>query len=103
VRLRSCGVIYDTRDMPSMISSQQIRAARALLGISAFELAEQSGVSHRTIQRFEGEEGIPESRLGNLAAIERALTELGIMFVGDPIESPGVQLRRHHEKPETSS
>ncbi len=76
-----------------MISSQQIRAARALLGISAAELAERSAVSHRTLQRFEAQDGIPESRSGNLDAIERALTEVGILFIGDPLTSPGVQLR----------
>jgi transcriptional regulator with XRE-family HTH domain len=76
-----------------MVSSQQIRAARALLGISATELAERSTVSHRTLQRFETQDGIPESRSGNLESIERALTELGILFTGDPLTSPGVQLR----------
>ena len=76
-----------------MVSSQQIRAARALLGISAAELAERSAVSHRTLQRFEAQDGIPESRSGNLEAIERVLTEVGILFIGDPLTSPGVQLR----------
>ena len=76
-----------------MISSQQIRAARALLGISAAELAERSGVSHRTLQRFEAQDGIPESRSGNLDAIERVLTKVGILFIGDPLTSPGVQPR----------
>ena len=76
-----------------MVSSQQIRAARALLGISAAELAERSAVSHRTLQRFEAQYGIPESRSGNLEAIERVLAELGILFIGDPLTSPGVQLR----------
>ena len=76
-----------------MVSSQQIRAARALLCISAAELAERSAVSHRTLQRFEAQDGIPESRSGNLEAIERVLAELGIIFLGDPLTSPGVQLR----------
>ena len=76
-----------------MISSQQIRAARALLGISAADLAERSAISHRTLQRFEAQDGIPESRSGNLDAIECVLTEVGIVFIGDPLTSPGVQLR----------
>ncbi len=76
-----------------MVSSQQIRAARALLGISAAELAERSAVSHRTLQRFEAQDGIPDSRSGNLDAIERVLMEFGIVFIGYPLTSPGVQLR----------
>lgn len=79
-----------------MISSQQIRAARALLGLSAAELAERAGVSHRTLQRFEAQQGIPDSRLGNLEAVERTLIELGISFLGDPVSSPGVQLNPRH-------
>ena len=76
-----------------MISSYQIRAARALLGLSAAALAKRAGLSHRTLQRFEAQDGVPDSRLGNLDAIERTLTELGIRFIGDPLTSPGVQLR----------
>ena len=64
---------------------QQIRAARALLGISDAELAERSAVSHRTLQRFEAQDGIPESRSGNLETIERVLAELGILLIGDPL------------------
>lgn len=94
----SCGVKYDTIHMQSMISGQQIRAARALLGLSAAELAKRSGVSHRTLQRFESQEGIPDSRLGNLEAVERALSDLGVSFVGDPISSPGVRLKPGHRR-----
>lgn len=76
-----------------MISSPQIRAGRALLGISATELAEQSGVDIRTIQRFEAAGGIPNSRSGTLQRIIEALEARGVAFTGDPITSPGVQLR----------
>lgn len=44
-----------------MLSAAQIRAARALLGISAIELAQMSDVDLRTIQRFERAEGVPRS------------------------------------------
>jgi transcriptional regulator with XRE-family HTH domain len=85
-----------------MISSYQIRAARALLGLSAAELAKRAGLSHRTLQRFETHDGIPDSRLGNLEAIEHTLTELGVLFIGDPLLSPGVQLRTHHRETKPS-
>lgn len=84
-----------------MISSKQIRAARAMLGLSAEELAKRAGISHRTLQRFEAQEGIPENRLGNLDAIEQALKELGIKFTGDPIKDPGVQMKQHLKVPDS--
>ena len=77
-----------------MISPAQIRAARALLGISADELARRSGVSWATIQRFESAPGIPPSRGGTLERVKAALEEAGIDFIGDPVASPGVRLRQ---------
>lgn len=77
-----------------MISAEQIRAARALLDISARKLEELSGVPLRTIQRFESASGIPPSRSGTLSRVKHALEGAGIEFIGDPISSPGVRLRR---------
>lgn len=77
-----------------MISAAQIRAARSLLDISAAELAEASGVDLRTIQRFERSSGVPASRSGTLDRLKTALESHGIEFIGDPIKSPGVQLKR---------
>jgi transcriptional regulator with XRE-family HTH domain len=77
-----------------MPSGPQIRAARALIGISAEELAELAGVTWKTVQRFESVEGIPPSRSGTLDRIRTALEAEGIEFLGDPERSPGVRLRR---------
>ena len=77
-----------------MISSNQIRAARALLGISAADLAERADVTWKTVQRFESAEGIPPSRSGTLERVQRALERAGIEFIGDPVSSPGVRLKR---------
>jgi DNA-binding transcriptional regulator YiaG len=76
-----------------MISGGQIRAARALLGLSAAELARLSGISHRTVQRFEAVDGIPDGRTALMRLI-KALENQGITFHGDPVKSPGVQLCR---------
>ena len=78
----------------SMISGAQIRAARALLGISAADLAAETGISHRTIQRFEADDGVPAGRTDNMDQIIRVLEKRGIEFTGDPVSSPGVQLLR---------
>ena len=77
-----------------MISAQQIRSARGLLGISAKQLSEASDVPLRTIQRFETSDGIPPSRSGTLERVKAALEAQGIEFIGDPITSPGVRLRQ---------
>ena len=76
-----------------MISSSQIRAARALRGLTAAELAKLAGVSWATVQRFEAEEGIPRSRGNTLDRVKTALESAGIEFIGDPVFSPGVRLR----------
>ena len=86
-----------------MVSAAQIRAARALLGISAAELSEVSGVDLRTIQRFESAEGLRKSRSGTLERIKEALEDAGVTFLGDPTTSPGVQLERQSRRKKSSS
>ncbi len=76
-----------------MISGAQIRAARALLGITAADLAERADISHRTLQRFEAVDGLPDAQSRNLNQVKAVLEELDIIFVGDPTKSPGVQLQ----------
>jgi len=78
----------------SMISGPQLQAGRALLDISIEELSDISGVSWATIQRFEAAPGIPPSRSGNLEKVKAALESRGVVFIGDPIHSPGVQLTK---------
>lgn len=76
-----------------MISSAQIKAARALLGWTAQELADVSEVGVATIRRMEVMEGVPSGNTKTLSAIQAALEEAGIEFIGSPNDSPGVRLR----------
>jgi len=76
-----------------VISSAQIKAARALLGWTAQELADVSEVGVATIRRMEVMEGVPSGNIKTLSAIQAALEEAGIEFVGSPNDSPGVRLR----------
>lgn len=46
-----------------------------------------------TVQRFELAAGIPPSRSGTLERVKAALEAAGVLFIGDPLKSPGVQLR----------
>jgi len=78
-----------------MISAKQIRAARGLLKISATELADMADVTWKTVQRFEAADGVPPSRGGTLERVQSALERAGVEFLGDPVVSPGVRLKRH--------
>lgn len=76
-----------------MITSDQIRAARALIRWSAEDLAEKSGVGLSTIRRMEAADGVPSASGKNLAAVQTALEEAGVVFVtADDRIGPGVRL-----------
>jgi transcriptional regulator with XRE-family HTH domain len=76
-----------------MLSSSQIRAARALLGWSGTDLAEKSGVGITTLRRYELHKGIPSANTNVLLALKDTLEQAGIEFTGDPLVNPGVTLR----------
>tara|TARA_B110000003_G_scaffold237433_1_gene242559 strand:- start:685 stop:930 length:246 start_codon:yes stop_codon:yes gene_type:complete len=75
-----------------MVSSSQIKAARAMLGWSAIELANRSGVGSASIKRYEVQDGVPVANTKNLMSIRNALEVAGIEFTGDPLVNPGVTL-----------
>ena len=64
-----------------------------MLGWSAIELANRSGVGSASIKRYEVQDGVPVANTKNLMAIRNALEEAGIEFTGDPLVNPGVTLR----------
>ena len=77
-----------------MISSRQIKAARALLSWKGQDLADKSGVGVATLRRYEAQDGIPNANKFVLKAIKSCLEEAGIVFSGDPVKSPGVILNQ---------
>ena len=77
-----------------MISSTQIKAARALLGWKGQDLADKSGVGVATLRRYEAQNGIPNANTFVLKAIKDCLEGAGIVFSGDPVKSPGVSLNQ---------
>ena len=76
-----------------MITSSQLRAARALLKITASDLADISGIGISTIKRFELSEGIPSGNIKTIEALKKALEVAGIEFIGAPEDRPGVRLK----------
>ncbi len=77
-----------------MIISEQIRAARQLLRITADELANLSGVGVATIRRYELMSGVPSGNARSVEAIQQALEAGGVEFVGTPEDRPGVRLNK---------
>ena len=75
-----------------MITAEQIRAARALLGWTAQVLADASGVGVATIRRYELHNGVPNGTVERLIKLQAALEQGGIEFTGDPNTNPGVTL-----------
>jgi len=79
------------------MTSAQMRAARAMLGIDQRQLAELSGVSLPTIQRMEASEGNVRGLVDSLTKVVEALNAAGVELIGDDMPSPeggrGVRLR----------
>lgn len=72
-----------------MISTEQCRGARAMLGWSQGQLAEAAGVSRATVVDFE--RGVRVPHRNNLSAIRRALETAGIIFI--PENGGGLGIR----------
>jgi transcriptional regulator with XRE-family HTH domain len=73
-----------------MITSQQMRAARALLGLDQRQLAELAGLSLPTIQRMEASDGQVRGVVDTLVKVISALEGAGIELLGENAPSTGV-------------
>ncbi len=77
-----------------MITPDQIRAARALLRLSAEGLSKLSGVGVATVRRIENAKGVPTASAKNLAAIETCLMREGIEFIPADEKGEGVRFKK---------
>jgi len=81
-----------------MITSGQMRAARALLQMDQRQLAEVSGLSLPTIQRMEASEGVIRGNIDSLAKLVGALNTAGVELIDDGAASQhggrGIRLTR---------
>jgi predicted transcriptional regulator len=86
-----------------LITSFQMRAARALLGIDQRELAELDGVSVPTIQRMEASGGNVRGVVDSLTKVVDALNRAGVELIGEHVRSDnggrGVRLREPEPPP----
>ena len=72
-----------------MITSAQMRAARALLGIDQKTLAQLSGLSVPTIQRMETGPGNVRGVVDSLTKVVEALDRAGVELIGEGARSDG--------------
>lgn len=70
-----------------MITSAQMRAARALLGIDQRRLAELADLSLPTIQRMEASGGTVRSNVESLMKVVNALEHAGIELIAEGVAS----------------
>ena len=79
------------------MTSGQLKAARALLGIDQKTLASLADVSLPTIQRMEASEGVVRGTVETLTKVIEALNRAGVDLIGDNARSErgsrGVRLR----------
>ena len=72
-----------------MITANQLRAARALIGIDQRALAAMAGVSLPTIQRMEASTGNVRGVVDTLTRIVEALDAAGVELIGNEQPSQG--------------
>jgi transcriptional regulator with XRE-family HTH domain len=80
-----------------MLTIEQLRAARGLLGWSQSRLAAQAGLSLPTVKRVDADLGF---RVSDEARnkLQRALESAGVEFIDENGGGPGVRLKKRQQK-----
>lgn len=79
----------------SMITPEQLRGARAMLGLTQAEVAGRANISTTGLNNIE--RGASDPKASTLRALQEALEEAGIVFeaAGQTIDGgPGIRLKR---------
>jgi predicted transcriptional regulator len=80
------------RHVALMITPEQCRAGRGLLGWSQQELADEAGVGVVTVHQLEA--GTSEPRRATLLVVRRAFEKAGVELIDENGGGPGVRLRK---------
>src|SRR3974390_3166449 len=96
-RRQECCSGQRAREFCKMLTVEQFRAARGLLGWSQSKLAVRAGLSLPTVKRVEVDLG---PRVSDEARnkLRRALESAGVEFIDENGGGPGVRLRKRHQK-----
>ena len=75
-----------------MITSSQIKAARAMTGLTVRAFAEKAEIAFSTMVRLEssGDE-IPSGNIETLKKLKKAFEVMGVEFIGSPDDGAGVR------------
>ena len=76
-----------------MLTSEQIRAARAMLRMEQREVSEAAGVSLPTIKRLEKGQGLLKANVSTVEALRRAFEAAGVQFIPENGGGVGVRLK----------
>jgi len=83
-----------------MITSRQLRAARALAGVDRRALAKAARLSLPTIQRMEAGDGVVRGNVESLMKLIAALDRLGIELINEGAASGtggrGIRLKKRN-------
>ena len=84
-----------------ILSSELVRAARALLRWEQRDLAIASSVSLPTVKRLESKPGLMSAHMSTVTALRTALEAAGVEFIDENGGGPGVRLRKRQHKRES--
>jgi transcriptional regulator with XRE-family HTH domain len=73
-----------------MIEPEQVRAARAMIGLSQEELSRHTGINRRTLMNYEN--GVARLKDATVARIVEALMTAGIEFLRNDRGDVGISL-----------
>jgi transcriptional regulator with XRE-family HTH domain len=76
-----------------LITSGQIKAARALIGWTARDLATKAEIGFSTLIRLESADGVPSGNIKTIDAVKKALEDAGVEFIGTSESGAGVRWR----------
>ena len=65
----------------ALLTAEQMRAGRAILNLTKYELAKICGLNQATIARLESQEGRINGQMDTIFRIITALEERGIVFI----------------------
>lgn len=83
-----------------VLSSELVRAARALLRWEQRDLATASSVSLPTVKRLKSTPGVMSAHMSTVTALRIALERAGIVFIEENGGGPGVRLRKRQLRKE---
>lgn len=79
-----------------MTTSEQLRAARAMIGISQTDLAAMTGRTDKTVRRAETDVSLVAA--DTIAALRAALEAAGVEFLAGNGAGPGVRLKKQAQR-----